>query len=58
MSVVVQLSIMKVTYWQGFLLNIYEEIHNASYRGTADLRLHTYKTVWGLHLHLAVNEKS
>ena len=36
-------SIVKVTYWPRFLLNAYEERHNASYRGTADLRLHTYQ---------------
>ena len=55
MLVVVQLY-HESDYWQGFLLNVYEEIHNASYRGTADLRLHIYRTVWGLHF--AVNEKS
>ena len=36
-------SITKVTYWPHFLLNAYEERHNTSYRGTADLRFHTCK---------------
>ena len=30
-------------YWPLFLLNAYEERHNARYRGTADLRLHSYQ---------------
>ena len=33
-------SIAKVTSWPHFL-NAYKERHNAGYRGTADLRLHT-----------------
>ena len=36
-------SIAKVTYWPRFLSNAYEERQNASYRGTADLRLHSYQ---------------
>ena len=36
-------SVAKVTYWPHFLLNSYEERHKASYKGTADLRLHTYQ---------------
>ena len=35
--------IAKVTYWPRFLLNAYEERDKASYRGTADLKLHTYQ---------------
>ena len=34
-------SIAKVTFWPSFLLNSYEERHNTSCRGTADVRLHT-----------------
>ena len=34
-------SIAELTYWPHFLLNAYEERHNASYRGTVDLRHHT-----------------
>ena len=36
-------SFAKVTYGPHFLLNVYEERHNASYRGTSDLRLHRYQ---------------
>ena len=42
-----------MTYWPHFLLNAYEERHNASYKGVVDPAM---KTV--LWLHLAVNEKS
>ena len=36
-------SIAESDYWPHFLLNAYEERNNASYRGTVDLRLHTYQ---------------
>ena len=36
-------SIAKVTYWPCFLLNVYEERRNTSYRGIVDLGLHSYR---------------
>ena len=54
--VVVDHSIVKVTYSPRFLLNAYKHKHNANYKGTLPLSFINVKTILGLQF--AISEKS